>query len=213
MEHYLLRGKNRAELGNIAGAAEDFRAVLALMPGNLEYCEDMYLTLAEKGESETGMEFLDVILSSEPGTEEEESRYAAACLEKAVSQIKNSQYQEALSMVQKGLSMAAEPVLKELRYEEAVCYEQMRDFETALGRFMAYRDIYGTEETVEHEIAFLETRINQPKYVVEPADAGEPEEDTDTVSQEDPVEVEVDRNRTESENGDDTESGNEDEGL
>ena len=211
VEHYLLRGKIRAELGNIAGAAEDFRTVLAMTPGNLEYCEDMYLTLAEKGELETGMEFLDVILSSDPQTEEEKSRYAAACLEKSIFQIKNRLYDQALSTVRKGISMATEPVLKELRYEEAVCHEQLRDFKTALECFVAYRDIYGTEEAVEHEIAFLKTRVNVTEFVVEPEAAGTPREHTDTASHGEPAEVAVEGNGPEA--GDDTEPGNEDEGL
>ena len=32
------------------------------------------------------------------------------------------------------------------------------DFQTALQKFTAYRDTYGSNEKIDHEIAFLETR-------------------------------------------------------
>jgi len=50
--------------------------------------------------------------------------------------------------------------MKSIDYNLAVCYEYTQDYEKALTRFEAYRDNYGSTPEVEHEITFLETRVN-----------------------------------------------------
>ena len=46
-----------------------------------------------------------------------------------------------------------------LEYNIAICYEYRQEYEKALERFRAYAAKYGTNEDLEHEIAFLESRL------------------------------------------------------
>ncbi|MCI8465774.1 MAG: tetratricopeptide repeat protein [Lachnospiraceae bacterium] len=156
-EYYLLRGKARVELGKTEEAVQDFRTALEFSPGNWDYCEDIYLTFEEQGNVLAGMEFLEKLCLAGPA-EGEESRYTRACLELSLLRMENGLYEEALSLIEESLPVAKDPVRKELLYGEAVCYERLGDFETALTRLLSYRDTYGADEKVDHEIAFLETR-------------------------------------------------------
>lgn len=68
------------------------------------------------------------------------------------------EYEIALEYV--GLGLEADDASNaELLYLEAACYEYMSDFAAALEKLQEYADIYGTSDDIEHEIAFLETRI------------------------------------------------------
>ncbi|MCI8504947.1 MAG: tetratricopeptide repeat protein [Lachnospiraceae bacterium] len=173
-EYYLLRGRVCAELGDTDGAVSDFRMALSLASQNLDYCEDMYLTLKEHGADEAGAEFLETVLAAGP-QEEDGGRYDRACLETVYSRMKTGQYEGALSLLQEVIPQAAEPVRGELLYAEGACYEQLRDFETALEKFRSYRETYGADEALDHEIAFLETRITTQGVVVEAPDEAETE--------------------------------------
>lgn len=52
-----------------------------------------------------------------------------------------------------------EDVLQSLRYNIAICYEYKQDYKKALELFESYVSSYGSNETIEHEIEFLESRI------------------------------------------------------
>ena len=52
-----------------------------------------------------------------------------------------------------------EDVLQSLKYNIAICYEYKQDYAKALELFNAYVSTYGSNETIEHEIEFLESRI------------------------------------------------------
>lgn len=67
-------------------------------------------------------------------------------------------YENALTMAGKGLILTDELAVKELRFNEAVCYEYLGDYQKALELFRAYVAEFGSDERAEHEIAFLETR-------------------------------------------------------
>ena len=67
-------------------------------------------------------------------------------------------YNEALKMSMKGQILTDGIAMKELKFNEAVCYEYLGDFAKALELFQAYVAEYGSDERAEHEIAFLETR-------------------------------------------------------
>lgn len=53
---------------------------------------------------------------------------------------------------------AAGNAKRDLRFNEAVCYEYLGDFERALELFRNYVSEFGSDKKAEHEIAFLETR-------------------------------------------------------
>lgn len=67
-------------------------------------------------------------------------------------------YEEALKMSAKGQILTDGIAIKELKFNEAVCREYLGEFENALELFRSYAAEYGSDERVEHEIAFLETR-------------------------------------------------------
>lgn len=162
-EYYLLRGKAGLELGNAEEAVQDFRMAASAANGNPDYCEDIYLTLKEHGAWEAGMEFLNEILAAGPKGEEDKGRYGRVCLEAVLFRTESGRYEEALSLIGEALPQVEEPVKKELLYAEAVCFEQLLNFEAALEKFWAYRESYGADEVLEHEIAFLETRVGSPE--------------------------------------------------
>lgn len=161
-EYYLLRGRAFLELGDVERAVSDFRAAISASADNLDYCEDIYQDLKEHGAAAAGLEFLEVIRRA-GAADAGGDRYGRACLELARVQMEDGQYEEALLAAQEGLSQAAEPARKELLYVEGACYERLLDFETALEKFRAWRDAYGGNETVDHEIAFLVTRVELPE--------------------------------------------------
>lgn len=162
-EYYLLRGRVLLELEDTEGALKDFRTAVSASAGNPDYCEDIYVTLKEHGAGEAGLEFLDLIISAGPSGDTDSGRYGRACLEKVLLQIEGGQYEEALSLIGEALSKAEELAKQELYYAEGVCYEKLLDFETALEKFRAYREAYGADGELDHEIAFLETRVALPE--------------------------------------------------
>ena len=50
-------------------------------------------------------------------------------------------------------------VYASMEYNIAVCYEYKQEYSKAMERFKNYAQKYGTNETLEHEIAFLESRL------------------------------------------------------
>lgn len=84
---------------------------------------------------------------------------ASVYYQMAVCQMKAGNYYQALADAQAGLALNDGNVNGRLAYAEAVCYEYLGDFQTALQKFTAYRDTYGSSEAVEHEISFLQTRV------------------------------------------------------
>lgn len=50
-------------------------------------------------------------------------------------------------------------VLSSIEYNIAICYEYKHDYIKALELFRAYTQKYGTNDTLDHEMAFLESRI------------------------------------------------------
>lgn len=75
-----------------------------------------------------------------------------------IAEMEQGNYEEALRLSGLGQALSDEKALKELRFNEAVCYEYLGQYEKALSLFQAYIETYGSEERAEHEIAFLVTR-------------------------------------------------------
>lgn len=160
-EYLFKKGKALISAGRPDEAVAVFLGVRELAPENLDYCEDIYLTLKEQGKSEEGLVFLEDILKNCEQNEKEKERYGSACLEIARYDMEKGQYEQALQNLEAGLSGAEGAVQRELSYGEAVCYEYMGNYETALEKFTAYEENYGTDKKLEHEIAFLKTRTEQ----------------------------------------------------
>ena len=155
-EYYLLRGKARMAMGDTAGAGEDFAQTVELKPREASYYVDIYLAYAENGSSAEGASYLETALSLADGGDER----AAVYYYMASAQMDAGGYSDALANIQSGLSEAEDAaVIQELAYSEAACYEYLGEYGTALEKFQAYRDTYGSDEALEHEIAFLTSRV------------------------------------------------------
>lgn len=67
-------------------------------------------------------------------------------------------YETALGLAERGLQLEDGLAEKQLKFNEAVCYEYLGNWSKALSMFEAYVAEYGSDEKAEHEIAFLRTR-------------------------------------------------------
>jgi len=68
-------------------------------------------------------------------------------------------FQKGIEFVQNHPEMGEEDVLASLKYNIAICYEYKQEYETAKNLFQEYAQQYGSNEVIEHEIDFLESRI------------------------------------------------------
>ena len=69
-------------------------------------------------------------------------------------------YEQALTFFQKGLKMPEADVTADLYFNEAVAYEYMGDYSSALTKFRAYVEKYGRDAAAEHEIDFLRGAVS-----------------------------------------------------
>ncbi len=73
-------------------------------------------------------------------------------------QMKRAAYEEALSAFQQGLQCEDKSLHQMLRYNEAVAYEYLADFETARELLEAYLKDYPNDTEAQREYQFLKTR-------------------------------------------------------
>ena len=69
------------------------------------------------------------------------------------------EYDEAYSRIQKGLSVEDNEYRQQMDYCNAVCLEYMGKYAEALEAFKAYKEAYGASDEINHEIAWLNTRV------------------------------------------------------
>lgn len=78
-------------------------------------------------------------------------------------QMAGESYKDAADSFDQGLTKAREngneELLRELSYNQAVCSEYLGQYQEALEQFQAYEQQYGTDEEIQHEIEFLESRV------------------------------------------------------
>lgn len=67
-------------------------------------------------------------------------------------------YEKALEYLDKGLEMGEETHKQEMLYTKAVCYERLERFSEARSGFESYVALYGSNEELDKELAFLRTR-------------------------------------------------------
>lgn len=73
-------------------------------------------------------------------------------------QMKRGAYEEALNAFQEGLKCEDTSLHQSLRYNEAIAYEYLADFDTAKKLMAAYLKDYPNDETAKREYEFLKTR-------------------------------------------------------
>ncbi len=69
------------------------------------------------------------------------------------------EYEEAYACVSKGLNLEGDEYRQRLEYCGAVCLENLGRFQEALEAFKNYKAAYGSTAEIDHEIAFLSTRV------------------------------------------------------
>ena len=73
--------------------------------------------------------------------------------------MQSGEYSEAYSRIQKGMSLENNEYLQQMHYCKGVCLENMGEFEEALTVFKDYKATYGATDEINHEIAWLSTRL------------------------------------------------------
>ena len=73
--------------------------------------------------------------------------------------MENGEYDEAYTRIQKGLAVENNDYRQKMDYCNAVCLEYMGKYEDALAAFKAYKEAYGATDEINHEIAWLSTRL------------------------------------------------------
>ena len=68
-------------------------------------------------------------------------------------------FQKGIDFIQNHPELNEQDVLISLKYNTAICYEYKQDYKTAKALFEEFAQQYGSNEVIEHEIAFLESRI------------------------------------------------------
>lgn len=147
-----------AKADDIGGARECFDSGVMLDEKETEksagYAEaalalgDAFLRAGNSGEAEA---LYQELWDSGQATTEVCSRLMTAAMERG-------EYETALTLAAGGFALPDGTKDRELRFNEAVCYEYLSRYDEALSRFRAYLEEFGSDEKAEHEIAFLVTR-------------------------------------------------------
>ena len=103
--------------------------------------------------------YLEALEDTEKRSGELYNRMGMMCFEKGDYDLAQDYFNEGIKFINNSDNGEETDVLKPLKYNLAVCHEYRQEYEKALEEFKAYRDTYGSDEDVEHEIAFLETRV------------------------------------------------------
>lgn len=162
-EVLLYRAEAEYQLGDYAAALHTYQILLKEDKRNLVYQKGVAIGLMETGDLE-GALAMDVI-------------NAHVYNRMAKAQIEAGQYEDALNCVTLGITALDEDaalrasgkdgiytaeealsIRRNLAFNEAVVYEYMSDYETALKLFESYVSAYGPDEEVQREITFLQTR-------------------------------------------------------
>lgn len=84
-----------------------------------------------------------------------------------VCAMQTEEYEAALEYIQSGLALAesadgeeqpSEELIREMKYNEIICYEKQSDWENARQKADEYLSEYPEDESVQREAEFLETR-------------------------------------------------------
>ena len=116
-----------------------------------ELMEYLTISYAQTGRSVEALAMYDRLQATDP----ENSQIAERLAEYYLSA---GDYENAMGLIHKAQEKLAAEKRRMVDYYEAVCYEYQHDYSTALQRFQTWRNNYGEDEKVNHEIAFLQTR-------------------------------------------------------
>lgn len=161
------------KVGKLEKDVLKYRAEAEYLMGDFNKASSSYEMLTKLYEKEDYFKYMKLV-SDGQGYEEAED-YGNACIsyEAAIEidseqaevynriglcKMKEGNYSEAIGFFQQGEALNDPEVSPLLLYNEAVSYEFMGDFQMALSKLEGYVEIYGTDEAIDRELAFLKTR-------------------------------------------------------
>jgi len=133
--------------------------------GNRQALYSLGTALAKSGDPEfvkTARQLYEEALNSEGGaTGEIYNRIGTLAFEEGNIEEAVDWFQQGVEHIQNDSNSDEADVLASLHYNIAICYEYLQDYKTAKSLFEEYAAQYGSNEVIEHEIEFLETRIRE----------------------------------------------------
>lgn len=156
-EKDVLKYRAEAEFmtGDYGSAAESY-GILIQVDQELPFYQYMKLICdgriyEENGEYENAYGVYEQACTIDPGQ-------ADVYNQMGLCKMKMEQYSEAVTLFQTGIELNQAATLPSLIYNQAICHEYLNDYETALANLEDYVARYGSDETVERELAFLRSR-------------------------------------------------------
>jgi tetratricopeptide (TPR) repeat protein len=159
------RAEAEYNLKDYVASLDSWKILMETDPTNDEYKKNAVLCMMETGQYE---EALQVGLM--------QSRIYNKM---AVEKIKAGDYEGALTIIDQGLAVDDGSAGADLLYNKAVAHESRGNYEEALQIFREYVSRYGTDENVQKEITFLETRVDPEAMEAESGEAGGEETSTE----------------------------------
>jgi tetratricopeptide (TPR) repeat protein len=158
------RAEAEYNLKDYAASLDSWKILMETDPTNDEYKKNAVLCMMETGQYE---EALQIGLM--------QSRIYNKM---AVEKIKAGDYEGAITIIDQGLAVDDGSAGADLLYNKAVAHESRGNYEEALQLFREYVSRYGTDENVQKEITFLETRVDSTE--TESSEAGDEETNTES---------------------------------
>lgn len=154
--------KDAIEMYDKAGQLDD-RSDLHVDAGLtvVEHYEEMYDKNMDSSYLDLAEDFLEKLLK------ESNRKNPKILMMYAEHMSKREDYTKALETVEEGMALLEgknlkendDEVLKSLMFSKGACYEYMSDYNKALEAFNAYIEKYGESDEVNHEVAFLKSRL------------------------------------------------------
>jgi tetratricopeptide (TPR) repeat protein len=157
------RAEAEYNLKDYAASLDSWKILMETDPTNDEYKKNAVLCMMETGQYE---EALQIGLM--------QSRIYNKM---AVEKIKAGDYEGAITIIDQGLAVDDGSAGADLLYNKAVAHESRGNYEEALQLFREYVSRYGTDENVQKEITFLETRVDSTE--TENSETGDGETNTE----------------------------------
>ncbi|MGN0378869.1 MAG: tetratricopeptide repeat protein [Butyrivibrio sp.] len=145
----MLAGKTYFNLGDYAKAEEFLRK--EYNGGNNEAAYYLAMTYEALEDYASAEQFYDEYLGKNPNDALIYNQYAAYL-------INRGKYDNALAYIETGISLNNSEVMRELLYNQAVCYEYISDYSKALELFNEYLKKYPNDADALKEQKFLQTR-------------------------------------------------------
>ncbi len=76
----------------------------------------------------------------------------------AACKIRQGNYKEALILIERGLALGDQSMTADLLWNQAMCYEGRRDYDTAIDILMQYQQLFPEDKECKLELAYLRSR-------------------------------------------------------